>query len=59
MLDDLIVLMTTIEIGQQVGCSHSTISRMRAGKQGVDYYVGKRIERLHRLKLPEKYTVQA
>jgi hypothetical protein len=59
MLDDLVTIMTTVEIGGVVGCSHSSVSRMRAGKQGIDYTVGKQIERLHRDRFPEKYAALA
>lgn len=60
MLSDLIACgMTHHEIGRKVGCSHSSVSRMRAGKQGIDYYVGKGIERLHREMCPDHYELAA
>jgi len=32
---------------------------MRAGKQGIDYFVGKGIERLHREMCPDHYELAA
>lgn len=56
MLDELVAIgLTHLEIGQAVGCSHSSVSRMRSGKQGIDYFVGKGIERLHQQRLPGNY----
>lgn len=56
MLEDLLAAgLTHLEIGKEIGCSHSSVSRMRAGKQGVDYFIGKGIERLHRRMCPTYY----
>lgn len=48
MLRDLLAdRMTTAAIGARIGTSGPSVSRMAAKKQGVNYYVGKRIELLY------------